>query len=118
MPGGLQDSGFCGDIGERAVAVVVKQDVLAALQPRRTAGNQDDLVEAGAGFRQRRGLGIEVDVVGDEQVEVAVLVVVDESAAGIPSVLPVAGIVVTPAFFATSVNLPLPSLCHRAQSPQ
>ena len=111
-PGRFPDAGLLGDIGERAVAVVVKQDVLAALQPGRPAGHHQSLVQAVAGFRQRRGLGVEVDVVGDEQVEVAVAIVVDKRAAGVPAVqaLPWSRGLATPALAATSVNLPLPLL--------
>ena len=47
------------------------------------------LIQARAGFRQRRGLRVEVDVVGDEEVELAVLVVIDKRAAGIPAPQPV-----------------------------
>ena len=49
-------------------------------------------VKAGAGFRKRRGLRIEIDVVGDEQIEMAVLVIIHERAAGVPALLAVAGI--------------------------
>ena len=79
---------FSRNVGERAVAVVVEQDVLAALQPGRAAGHHQSLVQARARFRHGRGLRIEVDVVGDEQIEVAVAVVIDESAAGVPAVQP------------------------------
>ena len=51
-----------------------------------------------------RGLRVEVDVVGDEQIEMAVAVVVDERAAGVPAIQPrpVPGSVVTiPALLAT-----------------
>ena len=37
------------------------------------------LIQARAGFGQRRGFRIEIDVVGDEQVQVAVLIVIDET---------------------------------------
>ena len=88
----LQDAGLLADIREGAVAVVVKQDVLAALQSRRTARHHDAFEQARAGLRQRRGLRIEIDVVGDEQVQMAVPVVIHERAAGVPAALPVAGI--------------------------
>ena len=35
----LQNARLRGDVGERAVAVVVEENVLAALQPRRAAGH-------------------------------------------------------------------------------
>src|SRR5215472_1312397 len=81
----FEDAGFLADVGERAVAVVVKQDILRPLQAWGTAGHQDAFVHTRPGFGQRSGFGIEVDVVGDEKVQVAVLVVVDESTAGVPT---------------------------------
>ena len=55
------------------------------LQSRRPAGHHDRLVEARAALRHGRGLEIEIDVVGDEQIELAIAIVVDESAAGAPA---------------------------------
>src|ERR1700733_354108 len=72
--------------------MVVEQNVLAALQSWRAARHQDALVHTRAGFRERRGLRIEIDVVGYEQIQVAVLVVVDEGTAGVPAPLAVARI--------------------------
>ena len=74
----LQDARSFGNVGERAIAVVVKQNVFAALQAGRPAGDDQAFIETGPAFGQRRGLGIEVDVVGDVQIEVAVAVVIDE----------------------------------------
>src|SRR5229473_3114309 len=70
---GLQDAGFFADVAERSVAVVVIENVFAAVESRR------------AGFGDRCGLQIEIDVIGDEEIEVAVAIVVDESAAGVPA---------------------------------
>ena len=85
MPFALRMPAASGDIGERAVAIVVIQNVLAALQARRAAGNHHAFVEARAGFGHRRGRQIEIDVVGDEQIEVAVAIVIDEGASGVPA---------------------------------
>ena len=82
---GLPHAGFFGDVGEGAVAVVVVEDVLAALEAGRAAGDLDAFVGAAGGFGERRGLDVEVDVVGDEEVEVAVAVVVEKGAAGVPA---------------------------------
>ncbi len=76
---------FSGDVGEGAVAVVVVEDVLAAVEAGRAAGDLHAFVGAAGGFGQRGGLDVEVDVVGDEEIEVAVLVVVEEGAAGVPA---------------------------------
>ena len=82
---GVQHAGLFADVGEGAVAVVVVEDVLAAFEAGRSAGDLDALVGAARGFRQRGGLDVEVDVVGDEEIEVAVLVVVEKGAAGVPA---------------------------------
>ena len=79
------DAGFLADVGERAVAIVVVQDVLAAAQAGRSAGDQQALVGAGAGFGRRGGLQIEIDIVGDEEIEMAVAIVIHKSAAGVPA---------------------------------
>src|SRR5229473_2372588 len=81
----LEDAGFFADVGEGSVAVVVIENVLAAVESRRAAGDHDAFVEAGTGFGNRRGLQVEIDVVGDEKIEVAVAIVVHESAAGVPA---------------------------------
>ena len=85
MPTAVHMPDFLADIGEGSVAVVVIENVLSARQARRPAGDQDSLVSAGAILGQGRGLQIEVDVVGDEEIEMAVAVVVDEGAAGVPA---------------------------------
>ncbi len=79
-----------GDIGERAVAIVVVENIFAALEAGRTAGHHHALVEARARFRHGRGRQIQIDVVGDEQIELAVAVVVHKCAAGVPA-LAIAG---------------------------
>ena len=82
---GVPHAGFFADVGEGAVAVVVIEDVFAALQAGRAAGHLDAFVGAAGGFGSGRGLEVEVDVVGDEEVEVAVPVVVEKCAAGVPA---------------------------------
>jgi hypothetical protein len=69
------------DVGEGAVAVVAIEDVFAALQTRRTAGHLDAFVGTASGFGQRCGFDIEVNVVGNEEVEIAVAVVVEKGTA-------------------------------------
>ena len=66
------------------------EDVLSALQSRRPASNHHALVEARARIRHGSGRQIHVDVVGDEEIEAAVAIVVHKCAAGIPA-LSVAG---------------------------
>ncbi len=78
---GVEDAGLFRYVGEGSIAVVVVEDVLAALQAGRPAGDLDAFVGACAGLGKRRGLDIEVDVVGDEEIEVAVAIVVEEGAA-------------------------------------
>ena len=85
MPFALRIPGRLGNVGEGSIAVVVIQNVLAALQSRRPARDHHAFVEARTGFGHGRGRQIEIDVVGDEQIEVAVAIVVDEGAAGIPA---------------------------------
>jgi hypothetical protein len=63
----------------------VVEDVLSSLEPGRAAGYLNAFIGAAGGFGKRGGLDIEVDVVGDEEVEVAVTVVVKEGAAGVPA---------------------------------
>ena len=78
-------AGLFADVGESAVAVVAVEQVLAALEARRPARDLDALVGAVRVFGQRRGLYIEVDVVADEEIEVAVFVVVEKRAARVPA---------------------------------
>ena len=81
MPGRLRD------IGKRAVAAVAIEEVRAAGEPERTA--RDRRSRCSGSTRESPGRGarrrIEVHVVGDEQIEVAVAVVVEKAAAGAPA---------------------------------
>src|SRR5262249_13762452 len=78
-----QDAGFFGDIGEGSVAVVVIKNIVSKGQAAGAAHDGDFLPDAEVAFA---GLGgfrqVEIDVVGDEQIEVTVPVVVEEAATG------------------------------------
>ena len=63
------------------------QNIFPRRQPRRPACDDQAFVRAGARLRKRRGLQIEIDVVADEEVEVAIAIVIEESAAGVPTQL-------------------------------
>src|SRR5205823_13877307 len=67
------------------VAAIVIQRVPAAGESRRTAGDLDPFVAAETRLRRRRGGEVEIDVVGDEEVEASVAIVVEERAAGSPA---------------------------------
>ena len=82
---GVEDAGFFADVGKGAISVVVVEDVFAALEAGRSAGDLDAFVGTAGGGGIGRGLDVEVDVVGDEEIEVAVAVVVEEGAAGVPA---------------------------------
>ena len=83
----LEDAGFFGDVGESAVAVVVIEDVGVAGQARagRTSSGMPFHWHTAARRFRRRGFGIELDVVADEKIEIAVAIVVDPGAAGAPA---------------------------------
>ncbi len=63
----------------------MEENILAAIHARRAAGNHDALVEAGAGFGNRRGGQVHIDVISDEEIEFAVAIVIDEGTAGVPA---------------------------------
>jgi hypothetical protein len=63
----------------------VIEEVDASLQAGRTACDGHALEAAQAGIRRRRSGQIEIDVVGDEQVEPPIPVVVDEGTPGVPA---------------------------------
>ena len=85
----LQNPRLLRHVGERAVSVVVEQNVLSALQSRRTASHRQSLVLARTRFGQRRGLRVELEIVRHEQVQMPVLVVVHEGASGVIPLAPV-----------------------------
>jgi len=82
---GLEDAGGFGDIAEGTVTVVVEENVFAADEAGGSAGDEHSFVITGAGFGDGRGGEIHVDVIGDEEIELAVAIVIDECAAGIPA---------------------------------
>ena len=59
--------------------------IFSAGETGRSAGYDDAFVGAWAFFGERRSFQVEVDVVGDEEIEMAVFVVVDPGAAGVPA---------------------------------
>src|SRR5262245_29653398 len=82
---GLRDPGFFRDVLEHAVSLVAIHDVFAAVQSRRSACDRHPLVTAQARVGHWRGLEVEVDVVGGEEIEQAVAIDVEERAAGAPA---------------------------------
>jgi hypothetical protein len=82
---GFEDAGFSGDISKSAVAIVVIEDVGVAGRPRgpHITGMPFHWQTAGSpGWSLR---GIELDVIADEQIEMAVAVVIEEGAARAPA---------------------------------
>src|SRR5580704_16807362 len=80
---GLIDVGFLGDVFDGAVATIVVKEIRSPWQAARTAHDRHALPQAiGAFARLRRIVEIEIDVGGDEKIELAVTIVVDESATG------------------------------------
>ena len=78
---GLADAGRLGHVGEPAVALVAVQPI-----GHRTVGARAAVVaRADRVVAQLVGGDREVDVVGDEEIELAVAVVVDEGGAGAPA---------------------------------
>ena len=74
------------DVGERAVAAVAVEDVRAAGEPERPAGDRDVVVAAvGRLARTRRLRRVEVHIAGDEQIQMTVTVIVQKTAACAPA---------------------------------
>src|SRR5437667_10272577 len=63
----------------------MKEDVLAAVQTRRPAGDHYALIKTRSRLRNRSRRQVEIDVVRDEQIEFAVAIVVDKRTAGVPA---------------------------------
>ncbi len=79
-------TGSLGNVLKRSIAAIVVQDVRPAAEPLRPAPDGQPVIPAVlvlAGLR--RHAGIEIHIVGDEQVEVAVTVVVHKTATCVPS---------------------------------
>src|SRR5438034_10454586 len=63
----------------------MKEDVLAAVQTRRPAGDHYAFIKTRSRLRNWSRSQIKIDVVGDEQIEFAVAIVVDKRAASVPT---------------------------------
>src|SRR5207248_6000375 len=81
----LGDAGRLGDISESSIPVVVIENVFSAGQSRWTASNSQALVETRSGFGHRRRRQIQIDVVGNEQVKIAVAIVIHKGATCSPT---------------------------------
>src|SRR6266852_6235501 len=85
MSVGAVDVCFRGHIFERAIALIVIQDILRARQSARAAHHRNSLPYAGGKLAGSGSAGqIEVHVVGDDQIELSVTVVIDERTARAP----------------------------------
>ena len=85
MAVGLVDVGFFGDVFKGAVAVVVIENIFCSGQSLRAAHHGDAFPHTGGAIAGSRGGGeIEVHIVGDHEVEMAIAVVIDEGAAVAP----------------------------------
>ncbi len=84
---GFQNAGFLRDVGKRAVAVVVIEDVRVAGQSARAAHRRNafPLAQRGLAAFHRRFCGIELDVIADKKIEMAVAIVIDPGAARAPA---------------------------------
>src|SRR5438034_5047819 len=63
----------------------MKEDVLAAVQTRRPAGDHYAFIKTRSRLRNWSRSQIKIDVVGDEEIEFAVTIVVDKRAASVPT---------------------------------
>src|SRR5439155_11683383 len=63
----------------------MKQNVLSAIQPRRPARDHYTFIKTRSRLRNRSRSQVEIDVVGDEEIEFAVTIVVDKRAASVPT---------------------------------
>ena len=61
------------------------EDVGVAVEPGRAAGDHYGFVEARTALGHGRGLEVEVDVIGDEEIELAIAIVINEGATCTPS---------------------------------
>src|SRR5271167_4017890 len=85
MSVGLIDMRFCADVFEGAVTAVVVENICCGGESLWAAHDRDAFPDAG-GALTGSGCGgeIEVDIVGDHYIEVAIAIVVDEGAAVAP----------------------------------
>ena len=85
-PARFENARLLGDVGKGAVPIVVEQGVPAFRQTAGTAHHRQPLPDAiGIGAGSRRGAQVQIHVVGNEEVHVAVAVVIQESAARAPA---------------------------------
>src|SRR5213080_1321951 len=63
----------------------MKQNVLSAIQPRRPARDHHTFIKTWSRLWNRSRSQVEIDVVGDEEIEFAVTIVVDKRAASVPT---------------------------------
>src|SRR5713226_4161437 len=81
MAVGSVDVSFRGDVLERAIAAVVIENILRAGESAGAAHHRHSFPHAGSTLAGSwRGRKVEVDVVGDHEIEVAVAVVVNPRA--------------------------------------
>ena len=105
-PFGIGDARFLADVGKCAVAVVVEQRIAGARQTFGAALHGHSAILAELGFAELGELGeIDVDVVGDEEIQRAVFVVVGNRCAGGPARIVDSGVIAV-----MSVKVPLPLL--------
>ena len=109
-----RDAGSVRDVLERAIAAISIEHVVAAGKAGRSARHRQALVAAEARVGHRRRLEIEVDVVGDEQVEATIAVVVEERAARAPR----GAVCIRPARAVVSSNVPPARLRNNRFWPQ
>ena len=79
------DARAFGHVRKRAVAIVVVEDVGVAVQSGRPARYHHGFIEAGSALGNWRRLQIEINVVGDEEIELSVAIVIEEGAACSPA---------------------------------
>ncbi len=85
MPVGLIDVRFRRNVFKHAVAKIVIEDIFRPRQAARAAHDGNTLPHAGRPLARRKSGGrIKVDVVGHDQIELAVAIIVDEGAARAP----------------------------------
>src|SRR5439155_4436897 len=84
--GGLADPTRYRYVFEFATALVAEQKITAGRQPARTAHHRHPLpLTVTAGSRLGNLRSIELDISGDDQIEFAVQVVIEEGTSGIPA---------------------------------
>src|SRR5437667_12825507 len=63
----------------------MKEKVIAAVQTRRPTADHYTFIKTRSRLRNRSSSQIEIDIVGDEEIEFAVAIVVDKCTAGVPA---------------------------------